>query len=81
VSVALDYANETIRKLLPEDRLKLLHSLPKYCWECGRVGLQSPSSPSRSCFHCGRSWRRADWSLAMDVPPGASGTLNRKESG
>ena len=39
MSTALEYADETVRKMSPEDRLKLLQRMGRYCWNCGRVSL------------------------------------------
>lgn len=62
MSAALQYAHDTVRGLLPEDRLKLLHSMVRYCWHCGRVGLQNPAAPLKySCAHCGQTWQ-GKWS-------------------
>jgi ribosomal protein L37AE/L43A len=61
MSFALDYAMETLAKLLPEDRLKVLHSVVRYCWECGRVGLKNPATLRWECRHCGRDWIVGTW--------------------
>jgi len=61
MSVALDYADETVRRLLPDDRLKLLHKLSRYCFKCGRVGLKQQLSLGWSCAYCDRVWTRKDW--------------------
>jgi hypothetical protein len=62
MSTALEYADETVRKLLPEDRLKLLQRMGRYCWNCGRVGLHPCGvGPKRTCATCGLSWTRKTW--------------------
>ena len=64
MSTALEYADETIRRLLPDDRLKLLHMMERYCWNCGRVGLYPGCvGPKRTCATCGLSWRRTTWTV------------------
>ena len=61
MSAALDYAMETMAKLLPEDRLKVLHSVVRYCWECGRVGLKNQTGLGWDCRHCDRHWTQRTW--------------------
>lgn len=61
MSAALEYSDETVRRLLPEDRLKLLHRLYRYCWVCGRVGLKNPAAAGWDCAHCGRAWTIRNW--------------------
>ena len=50
MSKALDYATETVSRLLPEDRMALMHKMVRYCFFCGRVGVQIPARmPVREC--------------------------------
>ncbi len=61
MSAALDYAMQTVAKLLPEDRLLVLRSVTRYCWECGRVGLKNQVGLGWECRHCNRLWTLGSW--------------------
>ena len=62
MSAALKYAFDTIRGLLPEDRVKILPGMERYCWKCGRVGLHPMGvGPKRTCATCGCAWTLATW--------------------
>lgn len=76
MSKALDNADRVVAGLLPSDRWRLLRSLHRYCWICGRVGTKDhPHGMYWECAHCGVRWNRQNWPnvweavLQKSVPP------------